>query len=212
MSMSPTRDPDTAPVRTARFGEKQRAAIVLAVIAVAAVVLVVIMVSLLGSSGNSPGSAPLAIPTGPAVTVTGGAQPSTHTSRPPSSQARSSSSAVPPSNRAVSCPTSAPCALPDDIGDFIGVLNTYRSQHGKQPVAGKVTQAAQTCAVSSGNNCPSNFYWEPVGRSGQQMLSKITDSGSGSADMLNSNLKTVQVGWAYIPSSQSFECALILGG
>lgn len=211
--MSSTQDPDTEPITTGRLGERQRAAIVLAVIAVAAVVLVVIMLSVLGKSSNSSGSLPNPNPTGPAVTVTGGAPPSTASSKSPSSPSTSSAtSAAPPSNRDVSCPSSSPCALPDDIGNLIGALNSYRASHGQPAVTGTVTQVAKTCAVTSGDQCPSGFFWEPVGRSGEQVLSKITDSGKGTSALLDPGLKAIQVGWAYIPASHSFECALITGG
>ena len=60
----------------------------------------------------------------------------------------------------------------------------------------------------SGNQCPNGFYWEPVGRSGQQVITKIAANG-GDSWLLDSRMTSVQVGWAYIPSSKSFECALV---
>ena len=108
----------------------------------------------------------------------------------------------------MSCPSAAPCNLSDDVGNAIQALNDYRTQHGKPAVHGAVTQAARTCAVSSGNTCPNGFYWEPVGRSGRQVIQKIAANG-GDSWLLDDHMTAVQVGWAYIPSSKSFECALV---
>ena len=109
----------------------------------------------------------------------------------------------------MSCPTSAPCSLPDDVGNAVRALNAYRTSHGKPAVRGSVTQAARTCAVSSGNDCPSSFFWEPVGRSGQQVIQKISNNGNGVSWLLSDQMTAVQVGWAYLPASHAFECALV---
>ena len=109
----------------------------------------------------------------------------------------------------MSCPTSAPCSLPDDVGNAVRALNAYRTAHGKPAVRGSVTQAARTCAVSNGNQCPSSFFWEPAGRSGQQVIQKITANGDGVSWLLSDQMTAVQVGWAYLPASHSFECALV---
>jgi hypothetical protein len=204
-------DPDTAPLRVRGTGERQRAAIALGVLAIVALVIVGIMVAVLGSHGSSTPPAPNAKPTGPNVIATGGNSPSgkpsagkpTHHSQSP--QQPSSS----PRNGPVSCPTSAPCDLPDDVGNAVQALNAFRAAHGKPAVQGQVTPAARRCAVSAGNDCPNGFFWEPVGRSGHQVIQKI--AGNGGAGWLLSGMRHVQVGWAYIPSSKSFECALISG-
>ncbi|HEY2299205.1 MAG TPA: hypothetical protein VGH43_15840 [Jatrophihabitans sp.] len=213
------RDPDTQPIPTVRTGERQRAAIALGVLAIAALVVVGIMVAVLGSSGGgTPASTPIAHGTGPNVVATGGNPPShqpSHRSSGKPTKAHSSHPTKQPSSSPrsgpVSCPTSAPCDLPDDVGNVVQALNSYRSAHGMPAVRGTVTQAARTCAVSSGDTCPSGFFWEPVPRNGEQVISKIANSGDGSAFLLDSNLKAVQVGWAYIPSSKSFECAIVTG-
>lgn len=217
------RDADTQPIPRVVVAERRRAAAVLAVLAVVAVLLTVVMVKVFGSSGKSDitGSGPIT-PAGPAVTFTGtGAPPnrpsdsngqtapatSTHASKSPTSQ---SSSAPGPSHRHVSCPTSSPCSLPDDIGGAVAAVNSYRAQNGEPPVIGRVSGQARVCALSQGVTCPNNYYWEPVGRSGKQMIEKVLSRG-GSGDLLNPSLHKVQVGWAYEPSSHSFWCALIIG-
>ena len=93
---------------------------------------------------------------------------------------------------------------------MIGALNAYRRAHGRAPVTGTVSAAALRCAVSSGNDCPYGFYWEPVGRSGRQVIDKIAQDGSrGVSWLLDRRFTRAQVGWAYLPSSHSFECALV---
>jgi len=44
-------------------------------------------------------------------------------------------------------------------------------------------------------------------------MAALTDGGEtdGVAFLLDGKLKAIQVGWAYIPSSHSFECAIISG-
>jgi len=213
------RDPDTQPIPTVRSAERQRAAIALGVLAIVALVVVGIMVAVLGSSGGgTPSSTPNANRTGPNVVATGGTggnPRSNNPSGPPTGAHHSSHPPKQPSssprNGPVSCPTSAPCDLPDDVGNVVQAINAYRSAHGKPAVQGTVTQAARTCAVSSGDTCPNGFFWEPVPKSGQQVIQKIAKSGDGVAFLLDGKLKAIQVGWAYIPSSHSFECAIISG-
>lgn len=214
-TQAPSNDPDTDRFgKVGRTSERKRAAMVLAIIAAVAVVLVAVMVLVLGSSGDDKATPPAPTFTGPAVTVTGG---QSHSSSAPASHSRSgstsaSSSATRTKARTgpVSCPTSAPCSLPDDVGNAVQALNDYRTAHGRQAVTGHVTRAARSCAVSSGDTCHSDFFWEPVGRSGKQVITKIADSGSkGTSWLLDRSMKSVAVGWAYIPSSKSYECALI---
>lgn len=210
---APTHDPDTQPIRTVGTGERQRAAIALGVLAIVALIVVGIMVAVLGrSSGGGSNTKNANGPKGPAVTVTGGAHPTQqHSGGPTSGHKHTHHRTQPssrPSNAPVSCPTSEPCDLPDDVGNVVQALNAYRTAHGKPPVRGRVTQAARTCAVSSGNTCPNGFYWEPAGRSGQEVIQKVAANG-GDSWLLDDRMTAVQVGWAYIPSSQSFECALV---
>jgi hypothetical protein len=211
----PTRDPDTQPIPRVGGGggERRRAAIALLILAVIAVGVVALMVKLLGGSSGSSNAQPTIIYTGPPVTHFGSnTSPQVSNSVPSSEPETSPSSTGPtgPSNRHVSCPTSAPCPLPDDIGDVLGALNSYRQEHHLGPVRGKVTSAAATCAATAASQCPSGFHWEPVGRSGQQVIQKIAARGGGElAFLLDPALKRVQIGWAYVPESHSFYCALV---
>jgi hypothetical protein len=202
-----TRDPDTQPLRAVGTGERQRAAIVLGVIAIVALIIVGIMVAVLGSKGNNTPTTN-GQPTAPPVThISQSNQPSGHSTK-PHPKSHSTQPHSPRNNAPVSCPSAAPCDLSADVGNALQALNNYRTQHGKPAVSGTVTQAARTCAVSSGNTCPNGFYWEPVGRSGGQVIQKIAANG-GDSWLLDDRMTTVQIGWAYIPSSKSFECALV---
>lgn len=171
------------------------------------------MIYALGSSGTQSADPTGADPGGPAVTVTG-VPPSSHSSstKPkPRPKPRGSTQSTSRRPGPVSCPTASPCVLPDDVGNAVQALNDYRAAHGQPVVPGSVTKAAQDCAVNNGDesSCPSGYYWEPVGRSGSEVITKIAASGKGTGWLLNPSMEAVQVGWAYIPSSKSYECVLV---
>jgi hypothetical protein len=217
-SQPPPQDPDTQPIRRVGTGERKRAAVALGVLAVAALALVVVMIYVFGSSGKSgPAGPTLTAPTGPPVTVTGsGSSPPPRTSSSHPHPKHTKSSTSPASSTSsfsgpVSCPTSAPCSLPDDVGNVIQALNDYRTGHGVKAVSGSVTQAARDCALNNGdiNSCPSGYFWEPVERSGTQVIQKIAAGSKGTSFLLDPSLKSVEVGWAYIPSSHGYECAVV---
>jgi hypothetical protein len=203
--------PDTERLKVEGGGERQRAAIALGILAIAALIVVGIMVAVLGSHGGNPAPSSIANPTGPAVTVTGGGsnRPSAPQPSQPNGRKTHTQPATPPPNRPVSCPTNDPCGLGVDVGNAIAALNTYRQSHGKPPVHGTVTSAARQCALTSGDNCPNGYFWEPVGRSGRQVIQKIAAKSDGATWLLDDRMTRVQVGWAYLPSSHSFYCALI---
>jgi hypothetical protein len=208
----PTRDPDTQPIPRVRVrgGERRRAALALLVLAVIAVGVVALMVKLLGGSKGTPLAGPSDTYTGPPVTHVSSSSPPQSSNSAPSTQPETSQSSTGPSGRHVSCPSSAPCPLKDDIGDVLGALNSYRQQHALPPVQGTVTTAAATCAATAASVCPSGFHWEPVGRSGRQVIDKIAARGGGElAFLLDPTLKRVQIGWAFVPASHSFYCALV---
>lgn len=210
----PFDEPDTQPLPAIGSRERKRAALVLGLLAIAAVLLVGIMSYVLGSSRNSPPGKTAANPGGPAVTVTGGAPATSHTTAPVSTTqaAPLTRHSTPPRHRPVSCPTAAPCALPDDVGHVVSALNAYRAAHHEPPVTGSVTAAAQRCALANGDTsaCPAGYYWQPVGRSGTQVIQKIAASGGrGTSWLTDPRMRSVQVGWAYLPSSKSFECVVV---
>ncbi|HEY2271608.1 MAG TPA: hypothetical protein VGH30_02455 [Jatrophihabitantaceae bacterium] len=216
--------PDTQPIKIGG-GERRRAAIALAVLAVGALVLVAIMVYVFGSNGKTTSGNPISVsgPSGPAVTVTGGPHNSpsshhqSHRNHPTHNPSQNPSSAIAPSQSVPatggpsSCETSSPCELPTDVGNAVGALNDYRAGHGVDPVNGAVTKAAQECALANGqtSSCPSGYFWEPVPRSGRQVIEKIAAQSSGSSWLLDKTMTRVEVGWVYIPSSHSYEVAVV---
>lgn len=188
----------------------------LGVLAVVAVLVVAIMIQIFGKADNASDAGTQADPTGPAVTVIGTQRSATHASstRPKPSKPRTRSPSSPRTGP-VSCPTTAPCVLPDDVGNAVQALNAYRMAHGRRTVIGSVTRAAQDCAVHNGDasSCPAGYFWEPVGRSGREVIDKIATSGhGGKAWLLNPDITAIQVGWAYLPSSKTYECVLVSSG
>jgi hypothetical protein len=190
--------------------ERRRAAVVLGVIAVVALALVAIMLHTLGKSGDHAAPSTTSVRTGPAVIATGGSSRPARSSTSKPAPARSSTPSVLARRGRISCPTSAPCSLGSDVGHAVRALNDYRTSHGRKSVSGAVSRSARICAVTNGNDCPSDYFWEPVGRSGSQVIQKIAASGGkGIGWLLDRSTIAVEVGWAYLPRSHSFNCAVI---
>lgn len=221
--MSDRDDAQTGPIKIGS-SERKRAAIALGVLGICAVVLVVIMVFALGSGGGKPTSnqSNLGHPVGPPVVVTSGGHASSAPSTGQSAASQSApstadhpSKSVPATGGPKTCASSSPCALSTDVGDVIGALNKYRAAHGAPPVSGKVSKAAQKCALANGDegSCPSGYFWEPVGASGKQVIQKIAAQSDGSSWLLSTSTKKYAVGWAYLPSSKTYSVAVVaLGG
>lgn len=107
-----------------------------------------------------------------------------------------------------SCPTSAPCALDGDIGNAIGAVNAYRVGHGKKPVPGSVTKAAQDCAVSNGSHCSGSWAESQVpAADGQAALAKVMSRAHDIESM-----PAFQVGWAYDPKGKQYFFAILQNG
>lgn len=215
--------------------QRRRAAWGLGILALVAAIVVSLMVFFLGTSHGdnsnqvlppavsvSPtaSSPPPSTRSAPATSTTPSrprATPSTSktskTSKKPSSSARSSSAkpSVPPTTGRVSCPSGQACVAPGDAGNVMGALNSYRTAHGRTPALGAVSSAAQRCALGNGNtsSCPTSYFWEPVtGRDGQAVINKIAAGGDGASFLLDPH-GSFELGWAYVPSSHLFECALV---
>ena len=192
---------------------RRRAAWLLGMLALVAALFVTVMVTFFNSGGGSPHTvAGPTGPTGPAVRVTGTA--STSRGAPSSSPApRSTSSSTPsstPSSAAStaatrSCPGSDACALQGDPGDAVRAINDFRDAHGKASIPGSVTKAAQQCALSNGGNCAGGWaltYGSSL--DGAQLVKKIAPRAK-----LLTNMNSIQVGWAYDPSSKLYYLATI---
>lgn len=196
---------------------RRRAAWFLGMLVVVAILLVGMMALFLkggGSSGQAaPSGPPIATaPPAPASSSSGkhsGAQASGHSK--PSATASASSSQVhqPPHAHPhqVSCPSDLPCVAPGDIGNAVAAINSYRQAHGVSPVNGRVSNAAQQCALTNGGDCNGSWAESQVpSPNGQQALQKVLPFAHS---LLDSGLKSLDVGWAYDPAAHQYYFALI---
>lgn len=205
---------------SAESERRRRAAWLLGALILVAALFVTLMVLFLNSGGNGQpapkGIKPL--PTAPPSTAhgqhsagptgtshTSAANPPTRANRPqPSTRAVTEPPRV--AHHRVSCPGEAPCIAPGDIGNAVAAINAYRVQHGVPAVNGAVTRAAQTCAVTNGGQCTGNWAESQVpGASGVAAIHKV----AGFTNLLDRNLVSLQVGWAYDPGAQEYYFAVI---
>lgn len=195
---------------------RRRAAWLLAMLALVAALFVALMVTFFNTSGgdddkiddiagptDSIGSSPSSSP-----------KPSHHANnRTATSSGTSNGSASPgstdsstsPGSRTASCPDRKPCALDNDIGNAVDAINAYRTQHGKSPVPGSVSDAAKTCALNNGTGCKGGWAETQVPKpDGDAAVKKILQFGK-----LLSDMKAVEVGWAYDPGAKQYYFAII---
>jgi hypothetical protein len=103
-----------------------------------------------------------------------------------------------------------PCVLPEDPGDVIAAINTYRSSHGQPAITGTATPAAGSCALHSGDAafCSPSYFWMPVpALDGTQVVDKIAAFANGGTWLLDLRLTAITVGWAQLSTTQ-FACAI----
>ena len=170
---------------------------------------------------HSPTAAPSRNSTGPSATASHSRAPSTNatpstsavalTTMPPRTSARVVVHPSRPASRPGSgrCAAGAPCVV-GGTGQVESALDQYRRAHGSQGVAAVVTDAAQRCAVTGGDgpSCADPFA---VARERQQSGHQAVDdiaSGYGNW-LLDPNLRSVEVGWAYDPRTAQYVCVLI---
>jgi hypothetical protein len=183
---------------------RRRAAWLLAMLAVVAVLVVIVMSALLGTHGTKHGSG-----SGPLDSAVTG--PTGATSSAPRSGVSSSTASHPATTAAstpatASCPTTQRCALGTDIGNAVAAINAYRTQHGQSAVPGAVSAAAQQCALSNGSGCSGRWAESQVpGPSGAAAVQKIIAFGK----LLDPQLKSIGVGWAYDPQSKQYFFAIV---
>lgn len=185
---------------------RRRAAWLLGMLVVVAILFVVVLTVVLNTGKGKQGSSgPGALdsfaagqPTSTAASPTRRSTPS----HPSSSAARSS---VPPSGT-TSCPTQQTCVLSGDIGNGVQAINAYRTQHGQPAVPGQVSAAAQTCALHNGDGCTGGWAeTELAAPDGQEAVQKILPF----AQLLDPQLKSIDVGWAYDPGAKLYYFAII---
>lgn len=188
---------------------RRRAAWLLGMLALVAILFVVVMTAVLRSGGskhNVDNQAPLdnAI-TAPASTANHSHSSSQSTSSAPTHH--SSAPSTPTAQaRPTSCPSAQPCAQNGDIGNAIAAINSYRTSHGQKSVPGSVSQAAISCALSNGGDCSGSWAESQVATAdGNAAVHKILAFGK----LLDSQMKSFDVGWAYDPGGKQYFFAIV---
>lgn len=191
---------------------RRRAFVGLAVLgglAALVVLLLVLIVSVFRGGEHGRKLAATSAPT--SVTTANSATPSTSTvsspSTPPTTPRASSSAS--PRRTGNPCPSSTACPLPGDDGGVVAALNNFRTRHGLATVPGRSSPQAQQCALAQGDGpaCASHFAWETVSKQdGAQVISLIV--GRNADWLLDRAMTSVSVGWAYVPGTGQYECAI----
>ncbi len=187
---------------------RRRAAWLLGMLAVVAGLFVVLMVTFLKSSS----------PSAPKPVGIGGVDSSatpTATARPRHSSGSARRPATPLASRRPSvpgtrtCPTADACILQGDPGNAIKAINDYRKQNNLPAVPGRISKAAQTCALSNGSNCSGGWAESQVpDLTGAAALEKITKFGK----LLDPQMTSLGVGWALDPASKQYFFAIVRQG
>jgi hypothetical protein len=96
--------------------------------------------------------------------------------------------------------------LDGDAGNGIAAINAYRTQHGLAAVSGAVSPAAQQCAVNNGNDCSGGWAETELPQpDGAAAVQKILPF----AHLLDTQITSVDVGWAYDPGAKLYYFAII---
>jgi hypothetical protein len=196
---------------------RRRAAWLLAMLAVVAALFVLLFTTVLNGSGASHHDNNAAPDDTLAPTVTRSVHSSSGPNR--STSAGPSASGVPsngptngttgePSGPSTStCPSMQPSVLQGDSADVIAAINDYRTQNGRQAVPGKVSKSAQKCALSNGGGgCSGGWAESQLDQlDGKAAVDKISKLGN----LLDPQLKSVGVGWAYAPAQKQYYIAIV---
>lgn len=195
---------------------RRRAAWLLAMLVVVAALLVTFMVVFLSGGRKPPPNGIKPLPTAPPTS----ASPHHHghrqhrasrhaTSTPTSGSPSSVSTPKRVTHHHVSCPSESPCIGHGDLGNAVAAINAYRTQHGEPAVPGRVTPAAQTCAVTNGDQCTGSWAESQVPHAnGKEAVEKVHTF----TNLLSPNIKSLQVGWAYDPAAHQYYFAVISNG
>ena len=191
---------------------RRRAAWLLGMLGLVAVLLIVVMTALIGSDkgGGKPSSN--AGPLDSAATSTGRSTGVSHHSSRTASHSSAGSTAATSTTAGAhpgSCPTTARCALPDDLGNAIAAVNAYRVQHGKPALPGSVSEAAKACALANGSGCKGSWAESQVpGPDGATAVAKLVSF----AKLLDPKMTSFGVGWAFDPGSKHYFFAIVRNG
>jgi hypothetical protein len=108
------------------------------------------------------------------------------------------------------CPSSGACTVSGDAGGVVAALNGFRVSHGVPAVPGGASSQAQQCALDEGAGpaCAQHFAWEIVPmQDGARVISQIASRGA--QWLLDPDMTSVSVGWAFVPSTGQYECAIL---
>jgi hypothetical protein len=108
------------------------------------------------------------------------------------------------------CPSSAACTVSGDAGGAVAALNGFRVSHGLPAVPGTASSQAQQCALGEGGGpaCEQHFAWELVPRQdGARVISQIATRGA--QWLLDPAMTSFSVGWAFVPGTGQYECAIL---
>jgi hypothetical protein len=192
---------------------RRRAAWLLGTLAIVAVLLVIILTTVVGTSdgkkdGSQPGPLDSAIGSSiPRSSPSSTAHPTGHSTGSTSTGSSTSNQAstTPPAG-STSCPTAQTCVLTGDVGSGGNAINAYRTQHGQPAVQVSVGQQAQTCAQHNGSGCSGGWAETELPKAdGTEAVQKILPF----AHLLDSSVKTIQIGWAYDPGAKLYYFAII---
>jgi hypothetical protein len=186
---------------------RRRAAWLLLMLAIVAVLLVVVISALVKTHGSSGGNGSGALDPIATQTGSGGSHhpKPPRTSHPRKGGGRSSSTTSVPVGQ-TSCPTSQRCILQGDVDNSIQAINTFRAQHGLTAVPGSVTPQAQSCAFHAGNGCTGAWAMTYLSApNAQEAVQKIDQY----AHFEDPNMKSVEVGWAFDPSTKLYYFAIV---
>jgi hypothetical protein len=160
-----------------------------------------------GAASTSASQPAVGTATAPARTSTGASPPT-----------RSASTTGPPSQASTAnqCASTAGCVVAGNDGGVVAALNGYRTSHGRAAVPGATTGQAQQCALSqgTGSTCVPHYAWQPVpALDGTRVISMIAGRSDGVAWLLDPEMTSFSVGWAYQPGGAGqYECAILKVG
>jgi hypothetical protein len=201
---------------------RRRALWALLVLVLVAVFIGAIMVFVIGSSGGGThhglgGSDDTTEPTQSSSrppTSSAARTGRTTPTRPPSTSARPKATST-----ANPCPSTAPCAVADDVGSAVQALNDFRVRHGRPAVPGSASAKAAQCALSQGDgaSCRPHYSWQPGAATadGAKVISAIAGRSDGMQWLLDPEMSSFTVGWAYSPGAGGaghYECAILKTG
>jgi cytoskeletal protein RodZ len=189
---------------------RRRAAWLFAMLVVVAGLIVLLMTTLLHADKGSGGTPIAHDPITQIAPAPSSAQAPSSSEHAPSSSSSASSPSAPNSSSSASstasgatgCPTDKACTLDSDVGNATAAINAYRAQHNLATVPVTVSGDAEKCALQRGDGCSGGWAETeiPAPADGAAAVAKIVER----AKLTESNLKGVEIGWAFDPGSKTY--------